>query len=138
MSEAVLKKEFHYFFSIAILGIFLISLILLSGCLGKEKISETDAANIAVNDSQTLYLIGNNEFRVASVGLGSFSSGSGTPEEMYLVTIEKQNSTGVHINVFVNFEGKVVHVDTSYTATAPDYLINRTYAVESTKNGSNP
>ncbi|MDO9323839.1 MAG: hypothetical protein Q7T80_02670 [Methanoregula sp.] len=125
MSKAFLKKKYHYFFSVTILGIFIIFLISTSGCLGKERISEHDAVSIALNDSQTLRLIGNNEFKVVDVGLTSISSGDKMPEEVYGIFIEKRNHTQERINVFVNFEGKVVSVSTSYTAKAPDSLIKR-------------
>ncbi|MFA4878095.1 MAG: hypothetical protein WC586_11850 [Methanoregula sp.] len=100
-------------------------MISVSGCTGKEKISGSDAIRIALNDSQTLSRIDNNEYRIADVGSASLSMHDGKREDMYAVTIEVQNRTAERIIVFVNFEGKVVLVDTSYTAKAPDYLLRK-------------
>ncbi len=125
MSEDVIIRKKSFLFTFTIPVFFILFLILTSGCLDNNKISERDAVSIALNNSQIHHLINNNEFKITDIGSGIITSGDGKREEVYEVTIRVQNSSTERIIVFVNYYGEIVMVDSPYTAKVPDSLIHR-------------
>ncbi|MFZ2074022.1 MAG: hypothetical protein WAU64_06060 [Methanoregula sp.] len=111
-----------------IIGIFLISgifFILTYGYITNEKISEDDAIRIALHDPQMLKLINGSTFTISDVGTANIGAGdSGSQQEVYYISFVKSGEKSKQIIVFVTYGGKVISVETQYSAIAPDNLTN--------------
>jgi hypothetical protein len=97
----------------------LIVFLAFSGCLGTGKISEAQAVQIALNDSRILNKIDNQSYAVRDGGVAHLSNDSGSPVELYSVTIDVLNETHLRVIAFISYDGEVVEVVNSFPPAIP-------------------
>jgi len=103
----------------------IMAFIVLAGCTVKEKISEDQAVQAALNDPAVLSHIGNQSYAISDVSVAQYATGSESPVEVYSVTIDLLNGTHQRYVAFVSYDGTVVSVITAYPPPKPSAgLIN--------------
>ena len=113
------------FFHMAMIPVFIIFFITISGCAGTERISKEQAIGIALNDSKTLSIINNDSYHVTDVSVAHLSHGTEGSVELYSVTIDVLNGTNRRAIAFISYDGKVIQVDNSFPPPKPpEYLLH--------------